>query len=96
MDIEVGYMLPLTLTNGDKAESIPEWYVSDANLAVLKVADDGLSAFVVPRGRSGSVTVTASAYSAGEVVEVTFDVTIYGAVETPITLDIIPGDLVPV
>lgn len=98
MNLKVGYKTILTLECSGAPETIPEWYVSDGKIARLAVAEDGMSCDVLPVGRSGAVTVFASCFSAGRLIEATYDLTIEGAEETPITMEIAASEpeIIPV
>lgn len=67
MFLKVNQSLPVTITitdkfgNAAKVDGVPAWAVTDAALASLTVADDGMSASVVPVGAVGAFKVQVSA-----------------------------------
>jgi hypothetical protein len=67
MFLKVTQKLPVSIAikdakgNPAKVDGVPAWAVSDAALATLQVADDGMSAMIVPIGPIGSFKVQVSA-----------------------------------
>lgn len=94
MKLKVTQSLPLSIKpvdakgNAATVDGAPAWSVSDATLASINPADDGLSAVLVPLGPIGSFSVQVSAD--GDLGEGTK--TIVGT----LAVDLIGGDAVSV
>ena len=67
MFLKVSQKLPLSIAIADrfgnpaKVDGVPQWAVSDESVASLEVAEDGMSAMLVPVGPVGIVMVQAKA-----------------------------------
>lgn len=67
MFLPISKKLPLAIAIADlkgnpaKVDGVPQWALSDSSLALLEVAEDGMSAMVVPVGPLGLVKVQVKA-----------------------------------
>lgn len=94
MQLKVSDMQKINLSIKDKfgnaaaVDGKPSWSLTDASLASLEVADDGMSANVKPSGAVGSFQIQASCDAdLGEGVK-----TIFGTLD----MDLLPGEAVSV